>query len=73
MRMSNITTAVSYTVSGGSAMFWLDQLINSYTHEQWAAIGVIGSLFFMALTFLFNAGVKIWDRRHGYKPKGEQL
>lgn len=67
MNMNNITTAASYTVSGGSAVFWLEQLINSYTHEQWMVIGVLGSLLFMALTFLLNVGVKIWDRRHGYK------
>lgn len=54
MRMSNITTGVSYAASGGSAAFWFKQLLNGYTPEQWAAIGVLGSLAFAALTFLTN-------------------
>ncbi|ELI8480643.1 peptidoglycan-binding protein LysM, partial [Yersinia enterocolitica] len=56
---------------GGSFIFWVKELIAGFTPDEWTVIGVLGSLFFMALTFLLNAGVKIWDRRHGYKPDGE--
>ncbi|KAA9800705.1 peptidoglycan-binding protein LysM, partial [Escherichia coli] len=55
MKMSNITTAVSYTVSGGSFIFWVKELIAGFTPDEWTVIGVLGSLFFMALTFLLNA------------------
>ncbi|CFR14875.1 holin protein [Yersinia frederiksenii] len=71
MRMSNITTAVSYTVSGGSFIYWVKELIAGFTPTEWTAIGVIGSLMFMSLTFLLTVAVKIWDRRHGYRPENE--
>lgn len=45
--------------------------LNGFTPDEWAVIGVLGSLFFMVQTFMLNAGIKIWDRRHGYKPDGE--
>ncbi|MCW2484829.1 class II holin family protein [Candidatus Symbiopectobacterium sp. NZEC127] len=63
MRMSNFTTGVSYTASGGSAVFWFEQLLNGYTPEQWAAIGVLGSLAFAALTFLTNLYFKVKEDR----------
>ncbi|MCB5319115.1 MULTISPECIES: phage holin [Yersinia] len=71
MKMSNIASNASYLVSGGSFIFWVKELIAGFTPDEWTVIGVLGSLFFMALTFLLNAGIKIWDRRHGYKPDGE--
>ncbi|CNK29682.1 holin protein [Yersinia aldovae] len=71
MKLSNITSHASYMTSGGSFIFWLKELISRFTPDEWTVIGVLGSLFFMTLTFLLNAGVKIWDRRHGYKPDGK--
>ncbi|WP_145607898.1 phage holin [Yersinia rochesterensis] len=71
MKMSNIASNASYLASGGSFIFWAKELIARFTPDEWTVIGVLGSLFFMALTFLLNAGIKIWDRRHGYKPDGE--
>jgi hypothetical protein len=43
-RMDKLTTAgISYGASGGSALFWFE-LLDGYTPEQWAAIGVMGKL-----------------------------
>lgn len=71
MKLSSIASNASYMTSGGSFIFWLKELISGFTPDEWTVIGVLGSLFFMALTFLLNACVKIWDRRHGYKPDDE--
>lgn len=53
-RMDKITTGISYGASGGSAIYWFRRLLDGYSPEQWAAIGVIGSLLFGLLTFLTN-------------------
>lgn len=45
-RMDKITTGISYGASGGSAIYWFRRLLDGYSPEQWAAIGVIGSLLF---------------------------
>lgn len=62
-RMDKITTGISYGASGGSAIFWIKRLLDGYTPEQWAAIGVIGSLFFGLLTFLTNLYFKVKEDR----------
>lgn len=62
-RMDKLTTGVAYGASGGSAAFWFKQLLNGYSPEQWAAIGVIGSLAFGFLTFLTNLYFKIREDR----------
>ncbi|WP_261374347.1 class II holin family protein [Yersinia similis] len=69
--MSNIASNTSYLVSGGSFLFWVKELIAGFTPDEWTVIGVIGSLLFMALTFLLTVAVKVWDRRHGYRPENE--
>ncbi|MDF3655804.1 phage holin, partial [Enterobacter hormaechei] len=51
-RMDKITTGISYGASGGRAIYWVRRLLGGYTPEQWAAIGVVGSLLFGLLTFL---------------------
>ncbi len=71
MKMSNIASNTSYLVSGGSFLFWVKELIAGFTPDEWTVIGVIGSLLFMALTFLLTVAVKVWDRRHGYRPENE--
>lgn len=63
LRMDKFTTGVSYGASGGSAAFWIKQLQDGYTPEQWAAIGVLGSLAFAGLTFLTNLYFKIKEDR----------
>lgn len=43
--MDKITTGISYGASGGGAAFWFTRLLDGYSPEQWAAIGVLGGLF----------------------------
>ncbi|GHB90084.1 phage holin [Providencia stuartii] len=54
MRMEKITTSTSYITSAGGTLYWLKQLLDGFSSEQWAAIGVLGSLLFGLLTFLTN-------------------
>jgi hypothetical protein len=61
--MEKITTGVSYGASGGSAVFWVKQLLDGYSPEQWAAIGVLGSLLFGFLTWLTNLYFKFKEDR----------
>lgn len=61
--MDKITTGISYGASGGGAAFWLTRLLDSYSPEQWAAIGVLGGLFFAFLTWLMNLYFKIREDR----------
>ncbi|MBN5442962.1 holin, partial [Serratia marcescens] len=46
MKMEKLTTGLSYGASGGGAAFWFTRLLDGYSPEQWAAIGVLGGLFF---------------------------
>lgn len=63
-RMDKLTTGISYGTSGGSAVFWIKRLLDGYTPEQWAAIGVLGSLMFGLLTWLTSLYFQIKaDRR----------
>ncbi|ARZ00526.1 holin [Yersinia ruckeri] len=59
MKMERLTTGISYTASGGGALFWFKQLLNGFAPEQWAAIGVLGGLMFAFLTFLTNLYFKV--------------
>lgn len=54
MQMEKVATGLSYTTSAGGTVFWLKQLLDGFSSEQWAAIGVLGSLLFGLLTFLTN-------------------
>lgn len=63
LRMDKITTGISYGASGGSALFWLKQLLDGFSPEQWAAFGVLGSLLFGLLTFLTNLYFKVKEDR----------
>lgn len=63
LRMDKITTGISYGASGGSALFWLKQLLDGFSPEQWAAFGVLGSLLFGFLTFLTNLYFKVKEDR----------
>lgn len=63
MRMSNITTGVSYGASGLSGGYWMLQLLDTVSPTQWAAIGVLGSLLFGLLTFLTNLYFKVKEDR----------
>ncbi|ECA5826018.1 lysis protein [Salmonella enterica subsp. enterica serovar Hvittingfoss] len=49
--MTRMTTGASYGVSFTTMLY---SCLDSFTHEEWAAIGIIGGLVFGALTFLTN-------------------
>jgi len=71
-KASNIATVCSYAMSCGSGGFWLYRLLNSFTADQWIGIGVIGSLFFTALTWLTNILFKLRaDKAKQAAKKGE--
>ncbi|MHA7847235.1 class II holin family protein [Serratia sp. D1N4] len=57
--MERITTNLSYGASGSSAVFGIAQFLDRFSPEQWAAIGVIGGLFFAFLTWLMNLYFKL--------------
>ncbi len=43
--MDKISTGIAYGTSAGSAGYWFLQLLDKVTPSQWAAIGVLGSLY----------------------------
>ncbi|MGG5964888.1 phage holin [Salmonella enterica] len=51
MTMDRITSHASYGVSFTTALY---SFLDSFTHDEWAAIGIIGGLFFGALTWGTN-------------------
>lgn len=61
--MDKLTTGIAYGTSGGSAGYWVLQLLDKVSPSQWAAIGVIGSLVFGFLTFLANLYFKVKEDR----------
>ncbi|EIH5076660.1 class II holin family protein [Escherichia coli] len=52
-QMEKITTGVSYTTSAVGTGYWFLQLLDRVSPSQWAAIGVLGSLLFGLLTYLY--------------------
>ncbi|AIE27869.1 hypothetical protein MBS04_000759 [Klebsiella pneumoniae] len=55
MKMTHrVSEVIALGTSTTSATFWFTRLLDSYTPGQWAAIGVIGSLVFTALTLFVN-------------------
>ncbi len=66
MRMNNLSdvaAGASYVTSIGSGSYWLLQLLDKVSPSQWAAIGVLASIFFGLLTYLTNLYFKIKDRQ----------
>ncbi|EFF0758077.1 class II holin family protein [Escherichia coli] len=49
--MDRMTTGASYGVSVATTIY---SLLDSFTHDEWAAIGILGGLFFGALTWIAN-------------------
>ncbi|EAW0947205.1 lysis protein [Salmonella enterica] len=49
--MDKMTTGASYGVSFAT-MFY--SVLDSFTHDEWAAIGILGGLIFGALTWIAN-------------------
>lgn len=63
MKMEKFTTNLSYGASGGSAVFGVAQFLDRFSPEQWAAIGVLGGLFFAFLTWSMNLYFKLREDR----------
>ncbi|WP_119963808.1 class II holin family protein [Candidatus Fukatsuia symbiotica] len=61
MSMEKLTTGVAYGASAGSI---LNGLLNSYSPEQWNAIGVLAGVSLAVLTYLTNLYFKIKEDRH---------
>ncbi|EBC2148346.1 lysis protein, partial [Salmonella enterica] len=49
--MDRTTTGASYSVSAATMIY---SFLDSFTHDEWAAIGIMGGLFFGALTWITN-------------------
>lgn len=61
--LSDVAAGASYVTSFGSGGYWLLQLLDKVSPSQWAAIGVLASIFFGLLTYLTNLYFKIKDRQ----------
>ncbi len=73
--MDKITTATNvaaYGASTGSFGFWFYKLTTSMTPDQWAAVGVMGSLAFAGLTCVSNMAIKVWAIKRGVKIPGDE-
>ena len=70
-KTSAVTSAVSYGSSLGGAAYWFNEFLNSHTPDQWAAIGVLGTLLFAFITCLFNIIFKVWDRKNNMVRRDE--
>ncbi|EMO5814713.1 class II holin family protein [Raoultella planticola] len=62
-KVSDIAAGTSYGTSTLSGGYWLLQLLDKVSPSQWAAIGVLASIFFGLLTYLTNLYFKIKDRQ----------
>ncbi|HHR7385437.1 TPA: phage holin [Salmonella enterica subsp. enterica serovar Cotham] len=51
MTMDKMTTGASYGVSFATTLY---SILDSFTHDEWAAIGILSGVIFGALTFLTN-------------------
>ncbi|EMM7533557.1 MAG: class II holin family protein [Citrobacter sp.] len=60
---SDIAAGASYVTSISSGGYWLLQLLDKVSPSQWAAIGVLASLFLGLVTYLTNLYFKIKDDR----------
>ena len=63
MKMDKLSTPVAYITSGSSAGYWFLQWVDKVSPNQWAAIGVIGSLTLGLLTYFTNLYFKIRENR----------
>lgn len=71
-KITTVSNAAAYGASTGSFGYWFYKLTTSMTPDQWAAVGVMGSLAFAGLTYITNAAIKVWAIKRGYKlPEGE--
>lgn len=60
---SDLAAGASYVTSLGSGGYWLLQLLDKVSPSQWAAIGVLASIFLGLVTYLTNLYFKIKEDR----------
>ena len=60
MKMDKLTTGVAYGASAGS---FLNGLLNTFSPDQWNAIGVLAGISVAILTYLTNLYFKIKEDR----------
>ncbi|MBU5384826.1 class II holin family protein [Citrobacter cronae] len=60
---SDIAAGASYVTSISSGGYWLLQLLDKVSPSQWAAIGVLASIFLGLVTYLTNLYFKIKEDR----------
>ncbi|MES4613546.1 class II holin family protein [Ewingella sp. CoE-038-23] len=60
MRMDKLTTGVAYGASAGSV---LNGLLNTFSPDQWNAIGVLAGISVAILTYMTNLYFKIKEDR----------
>jgi len=69
MKMDKLTTGVAYGASAGSV---LNGLLNTFSPDQWNAIGVLAGISVAVLTYMTNLYFKIKeDRRRARSLGGE--
>ncbi|MES4611402.1 class II holin family protein [Ewingella sp. CoE-038-23] len=69
MKMDKLTTVVAYGASAGSV---LNGLLNTFSPDQWNAIGVLAGISVAVLTYMTNLYFKIKeDRRRARALGGE--
>ncbi|HCR5063829.1 phage holin [Pantoea vagans] len=70
MSMDKVTTVANATAYGtayGSSGYWFYKLTTAMTPDQWAVVGVLGSLAFAGLTYITNVVIKVWAIKRGYR------
>ncbi|HHA2229377.1 TPA: class II holin family protein [Enterobacter ludwigii] len=60
---SDLAAGASYVTSLSSGGYWLLQLLDKVSPSQWAAIGVLASIFLGLVTYLTNLYFKIKEDR----------
>lgn len=60
MKMDKLTTGIAYGASAGSV---LNGLLNTFSPDQWNAIGVLAGISVALLTYLTNLYFKIKEDR----------
>lgn len=73
--MDKITTAANAAAYGsayGSTGYWFYKLTTAMTPDQWAVIGVLGSLAFAGLTYITNIVINIWAIKRGYRKRASE-
>ena len=67
-RMDKLTTGAAYGASAGSI---LNGMLNTYSPEQWNAIGVLVGIIVAVLTYLTNLYFKIREDNRSSRSRDE--